>query len=372
MKSKIKLLLSCFLLLFVITVVVSCGDDDDSKPKPTASFTASKTTANVNEEITFTNTSEDATSYVWSFGDGTTSTAESPVKSYAAAGEYEVTLSAKGSGGTNSTTLDITIVTGDEIYFIDYSDKKIAKFAINAPATVTNVLDITDKNGLALAYNATNGKIYFSGIDAEDVGGVWTVNIDGTGVANIITDLYDPYGIALNVAGNKIYVADEADGDDIGHIFRSNLDGTGTTAVVTMEGAQFRAVALDLVNNKMYYYEVYDENLYIANLDGGDEEIIVEGVYGYAIKVDTENNKIYFDDQNSGELKRTDLNGENMATISAVEDRVFGIDIDTDNDKLYWSVRGDGAIYQSNLDGSGKVTIKSGLSSPRGIFVKKN
>lgn len=371
MKSKIRVLLSCLLLIVSVVVIQSCGDDDDSKPKPTASFTPSKTTAAVNEAITFSNTSENATSYVWSFGDGTTSTEESPSKSFATAGEYEVTLSAKGAGGTNSTTVDITITAGSEIFFIDYTDKKIARFSVSAPATVTTVLDITNNNGLALAHDATNQKIYFSGLDADDIGGVWRINMDGTGLTDILTDLYDPYGVALNVAGNKLYVADEADGDDIGHIFRSNLDGSSPTAVVTMEGAGFRAVALDLTNNKMYYYEVQGENLYMANLDGTSQDAIVEGVYGYAIKVDTENDKIYFDDQNSGELKMANLDGTNMVTVSSVDDRVFGIDIDQDNNKLYWSVRAPGAIYQSDLDGSNKVTLKEGLSSPRGIFLKK-
>ena len=31
MKSKMKLLLSCFLVLFVTTLMVSCGDDDEPK-----------------------------------------------------------------------------------------------------------------------------------------------------------------------------------------------------------------------------------------------------------------------------------------------------------------------------------------------------
>ncbi|HKK63425.1 MAG TPA: PKD domain-containing protein [Bacteroidales bacterium] len=41
---------------------------------------------------TFTNTSDNATSYTWDFGDGETSSEENPVHEYAAAGDYTVTL----------------------------------------------------------------------------------------------------------------------------------------------------------------------------------------------------------------------------------------------------------------------------------------
>jgi hypothetical protein len=49
--------------------------------------------------------------------------------------------------------------------------QKIAKFALSNPATVTTILDITDNNGLALAHDAVNDKIYFSGYTtATDIG----------------------------------------------------------------------------------------------------------------------------------------------------------------------------------------------------------
>lgn len=369
MKANINLILSCFLLLTITTVIGSCSGDDNTSPNPTAAFTASKTSAIVNEEITFTNTSKDASSYVWSFGDGTTSTAESPVKTFATAGEYEVTLAAKNSSGSSSTKATITITSGTEVYFIDIDDAKIAKFAVNAPATVTNILDITNNNGLALAHDAVNQKIYFSGLDADDIGGVWTVALDGTGLNRIVTDLYDPYGIALNVAAGKLYIADS--GEDLGAIYQTNLRGEGKITVVEKTGeSAYVAVALDLVNNKMYYFPYDEENLYRANLDGTSKEIVVAGAFGYAVFVDPSNNKIYYNNRNSasGDLMSASLTGTNPVTVDATASRIYGITIS--NNKLYWSSRENGEIYQANLDGSGKITLKSGLTSPRGIFVK--
>ncbi|PKP54062.1 MAG: hypothetical protein CVT92_01425 [Bacteroidetes bacterium HGW-Bacteroidetes-1] len=59
--------------------------------------------------VTFSNSSTFSTSYLWDFGDGTTSTDENPVHTYAQDGIYTVVLSATGENGTRSTQQDITI-----------------------------------------------------------------------------------------------------------------------------------------------------------------------------------------------------------------------------------------------------------------------
>jgi leucyl aminopeptidase len=83
-----------------------------SNTAPTAnfSFTTSGLTA------TFTDTSTDAqnniTSRSWNFGDGTTSTATNPAKTYAAAGTYTVTETVTDAGGLSSTkSASVTVTT---------------------------------------------------------------------------------------------------------------------------------------------------------------------------------------------------------------------------------------------------------------------
>ena len=61
-------------------------------------------------DIAFTNTSTGAiTSYLWNFGDGTTSADVSPVHSYPAAGPYTVTLTVTGPGGVTPFTTTVTV-----------------------------------------------------------------------------------------------------------------------------------------------------------------------------------------------------------------------------------------------------------------------
>ena len=50
--------------------------------------------------VTFVNQSTGAASYLWDFGDGSTTTTESPEHTYASGGCYVVTLTAYGSAGS--------------------------------------------------------------------------------------------------------------------------------------------------------------------------------------------------------------------------------------------------------------------------------
>jgi PKD repeat protein len=80
---------------------------------PTASFTYDNSNLNEWVSIPFTDTSTGiVTSWLWSFGDGvsSTSTYQNPTHAYAAAGTYTVTLTAINSAGNNTTTKQITIV----------------------------------------------------------------------------------------------------------------------------------------------------------------------------------------------------------------------------------------------------------------------
>lgn len=71
---------------------------------PKAIFSASPTSGTAPVTVNFTNSSTNATTWFWEFGDGTTSTAKTPSKTYSSAGTYTVKLTATGSGGSDAVT----------------------------------------------------------------------------------------------------------------------------------------------------------------------------------------------------------------------------------------------------------------------------
>ena len=80
-------------------------DASTTPTPPVASFTASATTGSAPLALNFTNNSSGTiTSDLWTFGDGTTSTAQSPAHIYNSQGVYTVSLQVTGPGGSNTQT----------------------------------------------------------------------------------------------------------------------------------------------------------------------------------------------------------------------------------------------------------------------------
>jgi PKD repeat protein len=75
-------------------------------------FSVNDATPDTNQTVTFTDLTVGATSWVWNFGDGTTSTLQNPTKSYRYAGTYTVTLAAENATtGAIETKVGFIVVT---------------------------------------------------------------------------------------------------------------------------------------------------------------------------------------------------------------------------------------------------------------------
>jgi len=71
---------------------------------PVANFVAEPTSGAVPLSVQFTDTSINATSWSWSFGDGGTSTEQHPVYTYTALGWYDVSLTVTNTAGSDTLT----------------------------------------------------------------------------------------------------------------------------------------------------------------------------------------------------------------------------------------------------------------------------
>ena len=107
MKKLIRTLKQISILFLAITLF-GCEDDDTNLPKVSAGFTY---TINADTGVvTFINLSIEATSYIWDFGDESSSTLINPVKAYEN-GTYTIVLTASAESGSSATFEDeITIL----------------------------------------------------------------------------------------------------------------------------------------------------------------------------------------------------------------------------------------------------------------------
>ncbi len=112
-----------FFLGFLSVLFVACGSKSDPAPAPIADFTFNPSTGRTPLEVTFTNTSKNAKTYSWDFGNGQSSTQENPKITFTTVGVFNVTLTATGDGGTTKISKSINIQQG-------YSKMSITKVTL--------------------------------------------------------------------------------------------------------------------------------------------------------------------------------------------------------------------------------------------------
>src|SRR5438876_527263 len=131
---------------------------------------------------------------------------------------------------------------------------------------------------LGVMGQARSDFLYWSeGVDGD----IHRANLDGTGQQILLRGLAFPDGIALDVAGGKIYWIDNyslrAD------IRQANLDGTDQQTLVSGLVDPF-GIALDVAGGKIYWTDIVRVGAggYIGrvNLDGSQPEILLSDLFG--------------------------------------------------------------------------------------------
>ena len=367
-----SLLLGLSLLLFT-----ACDPEEEEEvtPEPTASFTFSPDAPEVGQDITFTSTSENASSFSWSFGDGNTATGANTTHAYESAGEYTVTLVASGEGGNVTVEEAVTVAEPEpqadpvEVYFADNTGDVFTMQKISGLGLETTVETAFETTGYTIQvfYDENNGKIYYSD---DDNGQVVRVNPDGSGEEIVAEGIAGPRGLAVNADASQLFVADRGADEilsfDLSTGEKTVLYDSADMANAIGDGVQpvaFLPEGLTFHDGELFFTCVdFDaETLWKASADGsGVERLLAYGDagFGYAVIVDTENDVLIFDDADTNNLLSSAFDGSDINEVVGTDDYTYGIGIDYVTSKIYWSTR-DGAIKRANRDGSEVDTLVS-------------
>jgi len=138
-----------FSLLAFFAVVVSCEEE----PAPVASFTFAGANKSAPTEVAFTNNSQNATSFLWEFGDGASSTEKNTKHTYTTGGTFTVKLTAFNKETSNSTTSSINILNPVPNPVSNFSFAENGNFA-PSKVTFTN----TSTNGSTYLWDFGDGQ----------------------------------------------------------------------------------------------------------------------------------------------------------------------------------------------------------------------
>ncbi|KAA0255584.1 MAG: PKD domain-containing protein [Acidobacteria bacterium] len=223
---------------------VMATSDTPTAGAPVAAFTFAPTNPTAGEVVTFSNQSTGATSYAWSFGDGTTSTATSPSKTYGAAGNYVVNLRAFNTYGSHDVSKTIAVSPPS-------GSPPTASFTFSpANPTTGQVVSFRNESTGATSYlwnfgdgttsTATNPTKTYSSARAYTVSLTATNTYGSSSVSNSLT-VHDPVttrSMWIDVANDLVWDVEVSfDGVSVGTVTAGQIQGaelrtTNTTARV--------------------------------------------------------------------------------------------------------------------------------------------
>ena len=208
-----------------------------------------------------------------------------------------------------------------KVYVTDYSVMCIYRFDADGKNPV-RILDssvpgqeiVADAEGIFV-----NGdKIYWG-----QTGGIFRANLDGTSPETFLSTGFEyPLDMSFNPATGKIYLCNDKDSNS-GGIFEVNIDGSGYTEIVPdVDGT---AIEVDFRNGVVYIAGypsdgtlITDYGIYSCKLDGSS--LVKIGDYGakatWGMALDTKRNKLFWAFKNSngnpdGKIVRSNLDGTN-------------------------------------------------------------
>ena len=170
---------------------ISCSEDEANDPgddqQAEACFEVADDGIKVGDELKFVNCSQNASRFVWDFGDGTSSTQKDPSHTYSQQGEYEIQLLAgedENNDGTldnpdsvlktvtiapNRISIEITIkdattwtLENPGLSIVVGADAKLYAGQSSIDADTPDIIVKSDENGKATFYDLENGDYYLS------------------------------------------------------------------------------------------------------------------------------------------------------------------------------------------------------------------
>lgn len=214
------------------------------------------------------------------------------------------------------------------------------------------VLPTGANHPVSLVIDEKNRKLYWSQAGDHSI---WWADFDGTNAAAIVAGV-DATDLAVDNINEKLYWLE---GDTIRN---SDLDGTGPADVIGDNVNPASSFCLDPVEDELHWIDLTLANkLQHCVLNGNKNADVPLAGLNTPTKLmeDLQREYLYWVDTAANSIQRCDLRANNFATLVAAG-TPRNLCLDLQNRKMYWIETGANNIHWANLDGTGAAVIVAG------------
>ncbi|ALN59193.1 peptidase, families S8 and S53/PKD domain/proprotein convertase P-domain protein [Lysobacter enzymogenes] len=212
-------------LVDAAAAVAAAGGGTPGNQAPVANFASSASGLTVSFTDSSTDSDGSIASRSWDFGDGTTSTATNPSKTYSAAGTYTVKLTVVDNAGA-SNTKTATVTVGSSGGVQTYTNGTDANIPDNNATGITSSISVTGRSGNA----PSNAQV--------------AVDIVHTYQGDLIVDLIAPDGSVYNLHNRT-----GSSTDNIKKTYTVNLSSEALNGSWKLRAADRAAVDTGYINS---------------------------------------------------------------------------------------------------------------------------
>jgi DNA-binding beta-propeller fold protein YncE len=216
-----------------------------------------------------------------------------------------------------------------------------------------DTIDLGTEGVADIAIDRPGGKIYWT---AQST--IRRANLDGS-VIETFLPAQQPGALAIDEVNRWIYWGSDLKFGAAG-INRATLEGQFVEEIISTGDASVYGLAVDPRGGKIYYSFIFPA-VFWANLDGSQPEILITNAsqnWTAGVALDLLNDKVYWTDFNGSTLRRANLDGTAIEILPIPVTNPHEITVDPCNGMLYWNEFG-GTARRARVDGQQTENIIS-------------
>jgi uncharacterized repeat protein (TIGR01451 family) len=398
-----KFLISTVLILMLMSIThaetYKFVNDKKITIQPLANFSANVTEGFAPLTVQFNDSTENATSIIWDFGDGSNSTERNPVHSFSEAGNYRVNLTASNANGTNSTFTNIiifepvayianagsntvsvidiatnivtaTVNVGSHPWGIAVTPDGKKVYVANMNNSSISVIDVPRKKVIAtvkvgifpigVAFTPNGTEAYVANYGSRNITVVDTATNNVTATVNVG---HQPVGVAFTPDGKRAYVTNHGSNNV------SVIDTLNNTVIATVNVViQPAEVAITPDGTKAYVVDYGGTTVSVIDTSNNTINATVNvGIQPAGVSITPDGTKVYVANYGSNNVSVIDTSNDTVTATINVGNQPSGVAITPDGTKAYVTNYGSNNVSVINTSNNTVITSVAVGVGPRSL-----